>query len=482
MNAIGKLAKNRIAKNTSALILAQIASRALGIFYVAALARYVGTEGIGKISTATALNSLLVLVVGPGLNTLLVRDTATDGRKAGTYLANMIFLKGLLGIPFILLAAAVPHVAGYPDDTVLIVYVYALVYLLDTLGEILAAVFQAFERMEYEAASHIIRDLINVSLSLLAIYLRQSLLTIVFVSVIAQVCKLLFMAVLVYGRFVRPRLAISFRMSRTLLMSSLPFGLLLILGTIQAQLGTFVLSLYHTVDAVGIYSAASSLTAMLLVLPLAFSSAIFPTFSNLYVHARHDLRGFYQLCYKYLLLAGFPLGLGTILVADKVMSLVYGDEFEGSATVLRILALVLFTLVGYSNGPLLSAAGRQRFFAWTEGLKTCINGVLCLLLVPTWGPAGAATAFVLPGIVTFFVHSIACHRQLRLSLPWLTIGKVVLATSLMGVIAYISLCLGVPWLVVVFIVAPSTYGLAILLLGIVKREDSRILAGASRSG
>jgi O-antigen/teichoic acid export membrane protein len=174
----------------------------------------------------------------------------------------------------------VTHVAGYPDDIAFVIYAYTLVYLMDTLGEILIAVFQAFERMEYEAASQIVRDLINISLSLLAIYLRQSLLTIVFISVIAQVCKLLFMMALVYGRFVRPRLAISFRTSKTLLISSLPFGVLLILYTVQAQFGTFILSLHHTADTVGIYSAAYSLFFMLMILPSAFSAAIFPAFSK----------------------------------------------------------------------------------------------------------------------------------------------------------------------------------------------------------
>lgn len=481
MNAIAKLAKKKIVKNTSVLILAQIASRTLGIVYVAALARYVGAEGIGKISTATALNGLFVLVVGPGLNSLLVRDVAADDKKAATYVSNMLFLRCLLSVPFILLTVAVAQAARYPGDTVVIIHAYMVVYLFDTLGEILASVFRAFERMEYEAVSQIVRDLINISLSLLAIYLRWSLLAIALISVLAQVCKLLMMMALLHRRFVRPRLAISFSTSKTLLISSLPFGVLFILHAAQALLGTFALSLYHSADAVGIYSAANSLIGVLLFLPGAFSAAIFPTFSRLYVNARHDLQHFYQLCYKYLLVVGFPLGLGTMLVGDKVILLVYGDEFEGSATVMRILAVFLFTFVGYSNGPLLNAAGRQRFFAWTQGLAVCANGVLCLLLVPTWGPVGAAIAFVSSGIATFFVHSIACHRQFGVSLPWLTMGKVLLATLFMGLVVSVTLWLGVPWLVVVFIVAPSTYGLSVLLLGIVKREELQALAGAPGS-
>lgn len=481
MNAIARLASNKIAKNASALLLAQVVSRVLGIIYVAALARYVGAEGIGKIYTATALNALLLLVVGPGLNTLLIRDIAADVKKVGTYVSNMLFLRFLLGIPFILLTVAVAHVARYPEDTTLIIQAYTLVYLFDALGEILVAVFQAFEHMEYEAGSQIVRDVINVSLSLLAIHMHQSLVAIVFISVIAQACKLLLVSALVYGRFVRPAMAIGLETSKRLLISSLPFAILLILYTVQAQLGTFAISLYHTADAVGIYSAANTLVSMLLLLPLAFSTAIFPAFSSLYVHARHNLRHFYQVCYKYLLVIGFPLGLGTILVGDRVIVLVYGDEFQGSATVVRILAVFLFTLVGYSNGPLLNAAGKQRFFAWTQGLAVCGNAILCLLLVPMLGPVGAAIAFVSSGIATFFVHSIACHRLFRLSMPWLTMGKVLLATLFMGLVVSISLWSAVPWLVVVLIVAPSAYGLALLWLGVVKREELQLLASAPSS-
>jgi O-antigen/teichoic acid export membrane protein len=481
MHVIDKIARHKIAKNTSVLVVSQIATRVLSIFYAAALARYVGTEGVGKISTAIAVNSILVLMVVPGLKTLLVRDVAADARKADAYVSNMIFLRVLLGVPFILLTAIVAHVAGYPNDTVLIVYVYTLVYLLDALSEVLAAVFQAFECMEYEAASQVVQRLVNISLSLLAIYLGWSLLAIAWMSVVARVCQLLMLIILVHRRFVRLRPAVSWSTSKRLFLSSLPFAAWLIFAMVQVQLGPFVISLCHTADAVGIYSAAYTLIGILLFLPSAFSSAIYPTFSRLHVQARHDLPHFYQLCYKYIPVVGFPLGMGTILVGDRVITLVYGDDFEGSAAVIRILGLFLFTIVGYSNGGLLNATGRQRFFAWTEGLALVANVTLCLLLVPTWGPVGAAIALTASGVAVLLIRSIACHRQLGLSFPWLTTGKTLLATLLMGAAVSTALQAGVPWLVVAFTVAPSVYGLSLLLLGIVRRDELRILASAPSS-
>jgi len=480
MNAIARIAKSRIARNTSALMAAQVAARALGVVYVAALAKYVGPEGIGRISTATALNGLLVLVVGPGLNTLLIRDVAADTRKADAYVGNMLFLKALLGIPFILLTVAVVHAVGYPPDTARIVYTYSLVYFIDTVGEILAAVFRAFERMEYEAAGQILRDLVNISLSLVAIHLRWPLLAIVFASVIAQLCKLVFMAVLAYGRFLRRRLAISLRACKQLFITSLPFGVLLIFLVARLQVGTFVLSIYHPEEVVGIYSAANTLIGMILLMPGAFSSALFPVLSSLHVHAQDELRRFYQLCHKLLLMVAFPLGLGTMLVGDRVIALVYGDQFQASAAIIRVIGVYLLTLAGYVNGPLLNAIGKQRFFAWTQGVAVAANALLCFLLVRRWGPMAVAATFVLVGMASYSVHSIACHRLLGLPLPWLTVGKVLLATLAMGSGVYVSLRAGLPWLVVVLVVAPIIYGAASLALGTLKREELRALS--SRSG
>jgi O-antigen/teichoic acid export membrane protein len=478
MNVIDKIAGHRIAKNTSVLVVSQVATHVLSIFYAAALARYVGTEGVGKISTATALNSILVLMVVPGLRTLLVRDVAADAQKAASYVSNMMFLRVLLGIPFILLTAIVARVTGYPKDTVLIVYVYTLVYLLDALSEILDAVFQAFEHMEYQAAGQIVQRVTNISLSLLAIYLGRSLLTIALMSVVARICKLLMLTTLLHRRFVRLRLTVSWSTGKKLFVSSLPFAAWLIFAMVQVQLGPLITSLFHAADAVGVYSAAYSLISILLFLPSAFSSAIYPTFSRLQAHARNDLPYFYQLCYKYIPVIGFPLGVGTILVGDRVIALVYGDGFEGAAAVIRILGVFLFTIVGYSNGRLLHATGRQRFFAWTEGLALLVNLTLCLLLIPRWGPVGAAMALTASGMLVLVIRSSACHRQLGLPLPWLTTGKTLLAALVMGLVVSVSLQSGIPWLIVVLLVAPSVYGLSLLLLGIVRRDELRTLASA----
>lgn len=477
MQCLNRFSRQKIAKNTLVLVVAELAMRVLGIVYVASLARYVGTSGVGAISTATALTTIVAILIGPGLETLLVRDVARDRTQVGPYLSTMLFLKACLAVPFFLVIIAIVHTADYPAQVVPIIYAYAVLTVLDALGSIFASVFQAFERMEFQATAVVLRDSINILLSLLFIYFHLSLLMIVFVSVLATACKFLFMGLIVYKRFAPSRPALSLTVSWRLLIASFPFAFYIILVLIRFQLGTLILSLYRTPEQVGVYSAAFSLVMLSLFIPNAFSTAIFPTFSDLHKRSTGGLQDFYRVCFKYLLLLGFPLGVGTVLLGDKVILLVFGDKFQGSVGVVRILAIYMFTFVGYCNGPLLNATGRQRFFAWTQAAAVALNALIALLLVPRFGPEGAAAAFVAAAVATFFVHSIASHRQVSLPVPWVTIGQVCLATLFMGAAAIIFLQLGVFWPVVLVIVAPLTYCLTVFLFGMIKRREIRLLLG-----
>src|SRR3972149_6345183 len=132
---IQKLARlfehTRIVKNATLLLVANILARALSIIYIAMLARYVHAEGIGQISTATALTGMLMLVIAPGLNTLMIRDIAANRDQTALYIANVMLAKLLFGVPYLLLVFVISAVAGYSTDTIVIIRVYAIVYLVD---------------------------------------------------------------------------------------------------------------------------------------------------------------------------------------------------------------------------------------------------------------------------------------------------------------------------------------------------------------
>lgn len=480
MTVTSKPVAKLIAKNASVLLIAQIGSRVLAIVYIAALARYVGTDGIGKISTATAFIGLMAIILWPGLDPLLIRNVAGENHKASIYTRNLLATRIFLGIPFLLLVILISHISSYSADTIPIIFVYALIYLIDSLGEIFTSLFRAFQRMEYEAGTQVTRDIVNFTLSLLAIFFRLPLLGIVLMSLIAQTCKFILLWVLSNHHFVRLSIAINLKTMKTLFISSLPFGGLVILYTLQGQLGTLILSLSHSSKIVGVFSAANTLISTLVLVPGVLSTAILPAFSKMQVDAPEELPRYYSLAFKFLLLLGFPLGIGTLLISGQVILLIYGPGFEDSVIVLRILAFFIFNFVTYCNGPLLYATGRESFFAKTLTIAVCLYGLMCIFLIPKWGPTGAAIAYVASGLVTTAVYSLACHHLLKLSLPWATLGKVLLATFIMGVVTYLALKSGINWIVVTFLIAPICYILLVYLLKLIQRDELQTIMALSK--
>jgi len=472
----------RLVKNTTVLLLGRIFSQGLGIVYVAVLARYIQAAGMGKVATATSLVSMLILLANLGISQLIVRDVAGDRAKADIYVANTLLLRVLLSIVFAMVIVGVTVIAKYPYDTTLIIYIYSLAYIFDQLADVAFSIFNAFEKMEYPAAIQTGRDMVNIALSLVAIYLRASLIAIVFVSALASLLKLAVSLAVLRWRFVRPKLQLDPRLCRQLLIAALPFAALGVIQLVNRQFDAVLLSLYHSEEEVGWFSAANMLITYLLLIPNMFLQAIFPVFARFHAFSRDALQLAYGTSFRYLLLLGFPLCAGTIATADQVIALVYGPGFEDAVLALRILALLLLWMFGFANGALLSATGGQTFLAVMGAIGVTLNVVVALLLVPRFSLVGASIAAIVGGAVLLLPITLACHRRLGIELPYALAIKALISSVLMGAIVTLCLRAHINFFVVVFAVAPIVYGLLLVTFRAISREDTLMLIRLLRRG
>ncbi len=124
-----------VAKNTTALLAAEAISKVAGVVYFAALARYIGVAGVGKISTAQALTATLIVLVGLGFDQLLTRDIAAVKTRAASYGTNVAFIKLALSLIYLALLYPVTNLLGYSPGVVLLVYLYAASALLEASRE-----------------------------------------------------------------------------------------------------------------------------------------------------------------------------------------------------------------------------------------------------------------------------------------------------------------------------------------------------------
>ncbi len=464
-----------VSKNTAVLLAGYSISYALRFVYVAALARYIGATGLGQISTATAMVSVVILLVNFGLDTLIVRDVAGAPEKASGYVTNIAFVRLLLSLVFAIALAAIARLANYPYETQVVIALYGLTYVLDAFSGIARSIFNAFQRMEYSSAIDLSRDLVNIGFSLLGIWLGWSLVAIVAVSVGASVIKLIISVIAMLRRFVRPQLRIDPVLCGKLLSTAIPFAVLLAISVAGAQMGTVILSWASTAENVGIYAAAAMPITMLLILPNMFMESILPALSDLHRNSSAGLARSYSKSYKALLIVGLPAGAGTILVSRYIIPLIFGPGFDHAVPVMDILAVQLMTMAGYVNGAFLGATNRQSLFAVLRVIMTVVSIILCIILIPVYGYVGAALAIAIPTLVDFWLYTILCHRYAGLPLPWSIIGRIGLATLIMYEAGYWALHADVNVIAVVFLLAPAIYVAAIGALNVIRGEEWRLL-------
>jgi O-antigen/teichoic acid export membrane protein len=466
-----------VAKNASFLLLGRVISIGLGLVYYASLARYIHAAGLGKIAIATSLVSLLTLLVNFGLSQVIIRDVSTDKAKAQIYVSNSLFLRGVLSIVFVFTLIIVTKITNYPSDTILIIYIYATAYIFDEFTDVAFSIFNASEKMEYMTAIQVGRDIINIVLSLGAIYFHTSLIVIVLISALANLFKLAVSWFVLRWRFTKPSFHLDAQLCRRLFITALPFAALAILSSVHRQIDTVILSFYRPEAEVGWFSAANIPIGYLLLLPSTFLQAIFPVFARFHGFSKSSLQLAYVTSFNYLLLLGVPLCIGTLATADQVISLIYGRGFEKAALSLRISSLPLFWMFGYANGGLLNATGGQKLSASVAGMAALINVLLALWLIPSHGYIGASIAAVAPGILFFFPLTLICHRRVGVGLPYALAAKTLISALCVGAATIFALKVRINLFIALFLIAPIVYALCLLALRAISRADMALLVG-----
>jgi O-antigen/teichoic acid export membrane protein len=198
----------RIARNTTVLLVANVASFALGFFFTMYVARYLGAEGFGVLAFALAFTAVFGVLTDIGLQPLMVREIARDEALARKYIANVSALKILLVTITFGLIALVINLMDYPAETIKVVYLMALSVVFNAFSTMLYGVFRAYERMEFEALGQVLSSALVLSGAFYAMSHDFSVVGFALLYCIASVVTLGYSAIISAWRFVLPSIEI----------------------------------------------------------------------------------------------------------------------------------------------------------------------------------------------------------------------------------------------------------------------------------
>ncbi len=397
-------ASRTIARNASWLLMATTAQKFLAFIAFTAAARIVGPGVTGEYFYAVAITSTFVVIADLGLTPVVIRAIAADHERAKHLLGAAFRIKAGL-IPIAILASLAYALLRDATDVVFYtVCIMTLVMTADSLHLTFYGALRGKQKLRFEALGMFVGQIFTTIVAVSAALLGWGAPGLAAALLVASVWNLGWSSLNVSREEIR---GMKPTMSdvRTLAHQAVPFAFAGIFVKVYSYLDTMILEAFHEKAIVGNYAVAYKVTYAFQFIPLVFIAALYPAMSNVFARKdREELKRVFAGSLRIMAVVGAPIAAGLSAIAPRFIPLLYDVQFLGAVAPLTILPWVLLPIfIDFPVGSLLNATNRAHLKTASMGAAMVVNAVLNILLIPTYGPAGAAIAGV--GSFTFLLFA-----------------------------------------------------------------------------
>lgn len=389
-----------VAKNAAWLMAATAAQKAIAFLTFTFVARFVGVEVTGKFFYAVSVTSVFVILTDLGLTPVVIRETASDVASGSAALARALWAK--IGLIPLAIAASLGYVflTGQSTDVLTAVALACFVMSCDAVSLTWYGAIRGRRQLKYEALGMFVGQAVSAIIMSLSAILHGGVDGLI-VGLIGGSAWNVGWSVLQAKRLgVAPEAKAAWPWKR-LFVEALPFALAGMFVKVYSYIDTLLLRHYYDAIQVGYYAVAYKVTYAFQFLPLTFVAALYPGMSA--AHAAKDKPALQNLLagsLRLMIVTSVPISAGLSAFAPRFIPLVYGKAFLGSAAPLALLAWVMIPIfLDFPIGSLLNATRRASLKTTAMGLTMVVNVIANVILVPLYGPVGAAIS----GLISFWM-------------------------------------------------------------------------------
>ncbi len=418
--------KKRIVQNTAIQIIITVINLLAGVFLLSLVARYLGKTTLGKYSFISSFYSFFITFLDLGVSTILLREVSQNREEAGKLLSNLVTYKLFLSLLLSLLAVAVAIIYPFPNDLRMAICLYSPILIILAFSSF-QIIFQADLRLGYIALASLFWRISSVLFILLSIWLNLGLAAIVFSFVLAELVKSAALY-LFSGKFVKIKIpTLEINLWIRVLKASFPLAIGSIFGAVIRNIDVMMITRMRGFAEVGLYTVAYRIFDMSLTLPIALIVSVFPLMSKFYKEDLSMLQKIHQKTFDILSVCGILLAALVVVLADKIIILIFGPTYINSSFALRMLIFSsLFVYISIGTGTLLIAAGKQIIQMWLVILSAILSIILNYILIRHFGLNGAAITNVIVTLLLIILTFYFVAFKLKISLSITKFIKAVL--------------------------------------------------------
>lgn len=477
--------EQRIAINSGLLLLAYGFQALVSLAIVGIVARYLGQAGLGRYALIISFIELFTAIVDMGMNRILVREIAKNEHGATRLTSAIWTLRLLLSLAVFAVVAllAISNGDRYIWLATMAFFIAQVVYLL---GDVFAAMFQGYQRMEYSFWSILIAQVVLLLATLGVVRLDLGLLALFLVRILANGARLIYlwwssvrqgyatahlMPAVVTGAAVVLRglpdaLATRRRSGREaarsqisalgqrlvkhwddatlawhLFVESLPVGISLLLHGYIWRAGVVLTVLWlgqEQGDLVnGVLYGPLRAVQQMHIVPAAFAAALLPALSHRVATRMDEFDAAFAKSIKLFTAISLLIALGFTFLADPMVKLLLGEDIDLAAAAQALAWLgwvIVFYFPNWLYSVTLVALGRQKIETLGLALGLAAGLAVAWWAIPRYQAMGVVYGILAAEGVLFVVGTAAMwtHFHWRAILP--SLAKLALACGLSGLI------------------------------------------------
>jgi O-antigen/teichoic acid export membrane protein len=370
---------------------------------------------------------MFFIILDLGLNGYNTTEISRDTNKIVSFAGNIIGLKILLMILYLIAAFGVGSLLGYNRLEFNLLLILCILQIITSFNQYLRSIVSSLQKFKWDGVFMVLDRVVIISICSVLIWggISDWELTINrFVYAQLMGVSLVTILLVVFLRKQLSKISISFQFQRIvpILKKSWPFALLIMLMGLYNYMDSVMLKLIIGDEEAGVYALGYRLFYALLMFAQIFSGVLLPFFSK-NINDVNVVRQVSNYTSKLLLLIGFSVVFYSYSYGMDIMQLLYPDKATAASS--NAFVILMFGFIGsvlvLVYGTLLTAALELKYLNMAAFATLVINLVLNVKLIPQHGASGAAIATLVSQLIFGGVCFMISFQKFNFKLKWVDI-------------------------------------------------------------
>lgn len=427
-----------IAKGSMFVFAASVVGTISGYALRLYLAKNMSVADFGLFYAIFAFTSIFILFRDLGLSTTMVKFISEYNAKKLPGKIKTVFLTGasvqlvigtLVMAPVIMFAPEIAQSYFKSPAAATPIVILAAAYIISILFSV-QYVFQGLGRVKIFSIIEPMRNALTLAFAFLLFSFGMNSIAGAAASYLGAAAVALSIAFIMLLRIFpifKFKSAMSKNETRSMLSFSLPVFLAATAGTALGYADTLILTYFRPIEDVALYNVALPTSQLLLVFVTSLTTVMLPVASSMWAKGeRSALSRITCTSIKILFVSILPFILVLAAFPEVFLQMFFGGAYVPAAGALQLLAITIaFQSVFGLASVILVGIGKPKANTAIYISVAAINIIANILLVPSFGVAGAAAAMLLSYGAAALLSLFYLEKNMNVRMPFVAIAKTI---------------------------------------------------------